>query len=85
MGQARILAGLPATASWAHKTGTQHRRACDVGILQFQEGRPIVVAACTRGSRRVSEAERLLARIGRALTRAFQDPPALPGRYSPLP
>ena len=71
-GRARIRAGLPDTAVWAHKTGTQHRRACDVGILELQEGRPIVVAACTRGFRRVPEAEQLLARIGRTLTVAFE-------------
>jgi beta-lactamase class A len=71
-GRARIRAGLPDTARWAHKTGTQYRRACDVGLLEFQPGRPIVVAACTRGFRRVPDAERLLARVGRALTRAFE-------------
>jgi beta-lactamase class A len=84
-GQSRILAGLPGTASWAHKTGTQHRRACDVGILQFQAGRPIVVAACTRGFRRVSDAEQVLARIGRTLTKAFGSTPVRSGRYSAPP
>lgn len=84
-GQARILAGLPATASWAHKTGTQHRRACDVGILEFEQGRPLVVAACTGGFRRVSEAEQLMARIGRALTQAFQGTPVAADRYSTPP
>ncbi|MCP3139984.1 serine hydrolase [Pyxidicoccus xibeiensis] len=72
-GRARILAGLPSTARWAHKTGTQHRRACDVGILQLAEGRSLVVAACTRGFLRVSDAEQLLAGLGRTLTRAFKD------------
>ncbi|QSQ22138.1 serine hydrolase [Pyxidicoccus parkwayensis] len=84
-GQARIRAGLPGTARWAHKTGTQHRRACDVGILELQPGRPIIVAACTRGFRRVAEAELLLARIGRALTRAFTNTPVTTGGYSAPP
>ena len=79
-GRARIRAGLPATAVWAHKTGTQHQRACDVGILELRAGQPIVVAACTRGFRRVSEAEQVLARIGRTLTLAFEAAPPLPTR-----
>ncbi|WP_163991763.1 serine hydrolase [Pyxidicoccus caerfyrddinensis] len=84
-GRARIRAGLPGTATWAHKTGTQHRRACDVGILELQPGHPIIVAACTRGFRRVTEAEHLLARIGRTLTKAFQRTPVTTGRYSAPP
>lgn len=84
-GRARIRAGLPAEADWAHKTGTQHRRACDVGILEFEPGRPIIVAACTRGFHRVAEAERLLSRIGRALTKAFAHTPVTTDRYSAPP
>ncbi|HZH79463.1 MAG TPA: serine hydrolase, partial [Archangium sp.] len=41
-GVGRIAAGLPPAATWAHKTGTQHRRACDVGLLYLQPDRPIV-------------------------------------------
>ena len=67
-GLGRIAAGLPPAATWAHKTGTQHRRACDVGLLYLQPDRPIVVAACTRNFWRVSEAERLLARLGRIIS-----------------
>lgn len=84
-GRARIRAGLPDAATWAHKTGTQHRRACDVGILEFQPGHPIIVAACTRGFRRVTEAEHILARIGRTLTKAFQRTPVTTDRYSAPP
>lgn len=36
-GDARIKAGLPGTVSFAHKTGTQHRRACDLGIALPKE------------------------------------------------
>jgi len=67
-GVGRIAAGLPPAATWAHKTGTQHRRACDVGLLYLQPDRPIVVAACTRDFWRVSDAERLLARLGRIIS-----------------
>lgn len=68
-GRGRISAGLPGTAVWEHKTGTQHRRACDMGLLYLQPGRPIVIAACTRNFWRVSDAERLLARLGRLISR----------------
>jgi beta-lactamase class A len=39
-----------------------------VGLLYLQPDRPIVVAACTRNFWRVSEAERLLARLGRIIS-----------------
>ncbi len=74
-GRGRIAAGLPPTASWAHKTGTQHRRACDMGILQLQPGRTVVIAACTRGFWRVADAERLFARLGRIISTAAGAPP----------
>jgi len=69
-GRGRISAGLPASAVWAHKTGTQHRRACDMGILYLQPDRPIVIAACTRNFWRVPDAERLFARLGRVISLA---------------
>jgi beta-lactamase class A len=69
-GRGRIAAGLPKSATWAHKTGTQHRRACDLGILYLQPDRPIVVAACTRRFWRVSDAERLFERLGRIISTA---------------
>jgi beta-lactamase class A len=67
-GRGRISAGLPASAVWAHKTGTQHRRACDMGILYLEPERPLVIAACTRNFWRVPEAERLFARLGRLIS-----------------
>lgn len=72
-GRGRIAAGLPATAKWAHKTGTQHRRACDLGILYLQPDHPIVVAACTRNFWHVSDAERLFARLGRIISSSLAD------------
>lgn len=69
-GRGRIAAGLPGTAKWEHKTGTQHRRACDLGIVEFQPGRPIVIAACTRNFWRVADAERLLANLGAIISQA---------------
>ncbi|WP_224247337.1 serine hydrolase [Hyalangium gracile] len=69
-GRGRIAAGIPKTATWAHKTGTQHRRACDMGLLYLEPDRPIVIAACTRNFWHVSDAERLFARLGRIISTA---------------
>jgi beta-lactamase class A len=71
-GRQRIRAGLPPEIAWAHKTGTQHRRACDVGILWLRPERPVVVATCARGFQRVGQAEATFARIGRAVWSAFE-------------
>ncbi|MBI5542932.1 MAG: serine hydrolase [Deltaproteobacteria bacterium] len=76
-GKHRIRAGLPEDAAWEHKTGTQHHRACDIGILYPRPGRPVVIAACTRGFTQVRDAERLLANLGRAVWKALGEPLAL--------
>ncbi|MEX1058450.1 MAG: serine hydrolase [Natronospirillum sp.] len=69
-GQQRIKAGLPETARFAHKTGTQHRRTCNVGIAWADENsaRPVIIAACTRGPRSVADSERALRAVGEAVT-----------------
>lgn len=77
-GRARIRAGLPKDVAWAHKTGTQHRRACDVGFATFEEGRQVVIAACTRDFDSVRDAERLLSEIGAAVDAVLDDPAAQP-------
>jgi beta-lactamase class A len=64
-GASRIRAGLPPEVPWAHKTGTQFGRACDVGIFWPSPDRPVVIAACTRNFRSLEEAEALMARLGR--------------------
>ncbi len=70
-GKARIRAGVPRDVEWVHKTGTQERRACDVGILYPSADRPVVVAACTRDFTDVADAERLLRRVGAAVWRTL--------------
>ena len=67
----RIRAGLPAHVPWAHKTGTQYRRACDVGFLLLAPGRAVVVAACARNFTRVRDAEAAFAAVGAAVWEAF--------------
>lgn len=74
-GRGRIAAGLPKTAAWAHKTGTQHRRACDLGILELRPGQTIVIAACTRRFWHVADAERLFSRLGQLISDAASTPP----------
>jgi beta-lactamase class A len=65
-GDRRIKAGLPSGTRFAHKTGTQHRRACDFGIATTRELR-LVVAACTRGAPTLAQSERVLREVGAAV------------------
>lgn len=73
-GRQRIRAGLPAGATFAHKTGTQYRRLCDSGIVTMPSaaGAPpvrVVIAACVRGATGAA-GERALRDIGAAVTAA---------------
>ncbi|MEL6183390.1 MAG: serine hydrolase [Myxococcota bacterium] len=72
-GTDRLRAGLPGGVAWAHKTGTQYQRTCDFGIAFYAgRSRPVVITASIAGPR--AEAERLLARIGAAVTRILGQP-----------
>jgi beta-lactamase class A len=62
-GARRLRAGLPAEALLAHKTGTQHRRMCDLGIVYPLERRPYVIAICLKDFASLREAELLTARL----------------------
>ena len=71
-GRRRLGAGLPPGARFAHKTGTQHRRVCDLGVVSLTvQGRPehVVVAACARGES-LARSERALREVGAAVTRS---------------
>lgn len=69
-GQRRLRAALPDHVTFAHKTGTQHRRQCDLGVA-LPSGRGtssgVVIAACARGFRSLAAAERALRRVGSAV------------------
>jgi beta-lactamase class A len=67
-GDRRIKAGLPDGARFAHKTGTQIDRACDIGVINA--GNPdqaIVLLACAEDYQQLAQAERAFAAVGRAV------------------
>ncbi|MFN8790764.1 MAG: serine hydrolase [Bdellovibrionales bacterium] len=71
-GPQRLKAGLPPDVLWAHKTGTQHRRVCDFGLLLDREVNPkraCVLLACVRGLSTPEEGEEVLRRIATLLTK----------------
>lgn len=69
----RLEAGLPRSVRFIHKTGTQWRRACHMGVIEPQEGgrRAIVVAACAEALDEQREAGRVFERIGRAISQVL--------------
>lgn len=70
-GDRRIKAGLPANARFAHKTGTQVARSCNVGIVNpHRASDAVIVAACAEDYDRLDDAERAYQALGRALTDA---------------
>jgi beta-lactamase class A len=67
-GKRRIKAGLPATIAFAHKTGTQHARVCDMGTAWQREAGPkVVIVACVRNFASLIEAEKDLKSVGEAV------------------
>jgi len=66
-GASRIAAGLPDGTGFAQKTGTQIRRACNVGIIAPGEPSAVIVAACAEDFEEIGQAERAFAALGRAL------------------
>lgn len=67
-GKDRITRGLPQSYIFAAKTGTQHRRYCDMGILQ--NGSPlsprIVVVACIKNAD-IEQAQKIFKKLGEAI------------------
>jgi beta-lactamase class A len=66
-GRKRIKAGLSRGSRFAHKTGTQHRRVCDLGVVRVAGGKDVIVAACVRGSS-LATSEGALREVGSALS-----------------
>ncbi|GHD04751.1 hypothetical protein GCM10007320_65960 [Pseudorhodoferax aquiterrae] len=68
-GSYRLEAGLPRSLRLIHKTGTQHQRACHMGVLQPQDGGrdATVVAVCAAELDEQRAAGRLFEAVGRAI------------------
>lgn len=77
-GDRRIQAGLPEGTDFIQKTGTQVRRACNVGVLEPQRGREgaVVIVACAEKFGALAQAEKAFSDLGRALAAAGVIPPA---------
>lgn len=82
-GHRRLRAGLPPGTRFEHKTGTQHRRSCDLGIATVPssvgDGAParVVIAACARGMG-TAAGERALRDVAAAVTASGVFREALP-------
>jgi beta-lactamase class A len=66
-GDRRIKGGLPQGYPFAHKTGTQVERSCNIGILRPYDEDGIIVAACIENFGALENAEAALQQLGRAL------------------
>ncbi len=61
----RIVGDLPKDALVAHKTGSLHKRLCDLGIITLSDGSNVVVVVAVAGAD-VARAEAAAARVARA-------------------
>jgi len=64
-GKRRIRAGLPDKVALAHKTGTQLKRICDLGIMYLPDEQPVVFAVCLMNFTSRRRAEALVARLAK--------------------
>lgn len=64
-GKRRIRAGLPDKVVLAHKTGTQIKRICDLGIMYMPDEQPVVFAVCLMDFSSRRKAEALVARLAK--------------------
>jgi beta-lactamase class A len=84
-GDRRIKAGLAPGMRFAHKTGTQHRRSCDMGLV-VQPGQalpqPVVIAVCTRGVGALANSEQAMRAVGSAVVASGVLDPARPRKHA---
>ncbi|MFN2360321.1 MAG: serine hydrolase [Marinobacter sp.] len=67
-GDNRIKAGLPEHVTFIHKTGTQHRRACNIGLATMDDHPGVVIAVCGRGTQDLKASELAFRRVGEAVS-----------------
>ena len=60
----RIMGMLPSGTRVSHKTGSQFRRICDLGVVTLSDGHPLVISACAE-SGDVNGSEVVMARLAR--------------------
>jgi beta-lactamase class A len=71
-GDKRIKAGLPPKTRFAHKTGTQIRQACDIGMIYpGKNEEPIILAVCIKNHDRINNAEQAFEEIGNTVSQIF--------------
>lgn len=61
----RILGRLPAGTKVAHKTGSQHERVCDIGLIELPDKKSVIFCGCMAGGNDVTLAEDTLAALAR--------------------
>lgn len=81
-GKDRLIAGLSKKYKLAHKTGTQMRRACDMGIVMHAErtkkDKKVVLAVCTQKFKSSSVSNDIFRKIGEAFSESgVMEEPAL--------
>lgn len=69
-GDYRLEGGIPKSQPIIHKTGTQHRRACHMAVINPQDkgAQAIVVATCAADMDDVKEAGGIFRRVGEAVS-----------------
>ncbi|KLJ02387.1 serine hydrolase [Luteimonas sp. FCS-9] len=75
-GDRRLSAGLPPGTDFAQKTGTQVRRACNVGVIDPEAARDgaTIVLACAEDFDALTQAEQAFQTLGRALGETVLQP-----------
>ena len=59
--------GLPEHVRFAHKTGTQHRRACNIGLATVKDHPGVIIAACGRHTADLAASEKAFRQVGKAV------------------
>ena len=71
-GKKRIRKGLAKHIYFAHKTGTQHKQACDIGIASTKASpKPkALILVCTKKWKKLSHAAKLMEKVGRLVSQS---------------
>jgi len=76
-GKRRIKKGLPQNWAFAHKTGTQHKRICDVGIAYGTKTEEVLMLMCAQDFDEMKNVEAAFAKISSHYIK-FSRPPLIP-------